>query len=134
MRKNLLCGIIFSSCFIQANFVDAKTASLVYKNQYGSILKLNLNGNNQLSGSLTTNIASKNCKFVIGSNRPVQGKIVGDIVSLTITYPRCKSIVSFNGHFMHGHKEISLISIVNHQAKEGLDAKMIGYDIFKRST
>ncbi len=111
--------------------------TFTYKNTRGSVLKLQFNPDDTLSGTFTTAVASKQCQQAIGMKRPIVGFIAKNAISFTASYPECGSIVTFTGNIEENKKTIDTTAIVAHPsaqiAAEGPGARMISHDVFKRS-
>jgi hypothetical protein len=124
---------LVSSFFCQNLFAESNTIN--YKNTRGSILNLNINTDNTLSGFFTTAVASKDCQQAIGMKRPIVGYIVKNALTFSVSYPGC-GVVTFIGNIENKQKTIDTTALVSHQsnqiAKEGPGARMISHDTFEQ--
>lgn len=113
----------------------AKTEIISYANTRGSVLTLDFAENN-LSGTFTTAVASKDCQEAIGMERPIVGFITGNALTFSVTYPSCGSVVTFIGNIENNKKTIDTTAIVAHQStdtlKDGPGARMLSHDVFTR--
>jgi hypothetical protein len=111
------------------------TSTIVYRNTKGSILYLNINPNNTLTGSFISAVASKECPQAIGMKRPIVGFVAKNAVTISISYPEC-GVVNLIGNIEDNKNVIDAFYVVAHPshdiAKEGPGARMIGHDVFHR--
>ncbi len=133
--RSFICATTIVSSFLcQSAFADQKP--LIYKNQRGSILELNILSDNKIDGFFTTAVASKSCPQAINKKQAITGYIVGNALSFSVVYPMCGSVLSISGHFDKSQKSIDTISILNKQANdiahEGPGARFIGHDSYKK--
>ncbi|CAM2889598.1 Avidin family [Legionella steigerwaltii] len=133
--KSFFCvTIALSSLCTHSVFAAQKTVT--YKNERGSILELNIVADNKVEGYFTTAVASKTCPQAIKQKRPITGYTVGNVLSFSVVYPMCESVLSVSGHFDKNQQAIDTISILNKQASdiahEGPGARFIGHDAYKK--
>ncbi|KTD66637.1 Avidin family protein [Legionella santicrucis] len=136
MNFKLLIGasIVLYSLFAQSAFAAEK--NIIFKNERGSILEINILPDHKIEGYFTTAVASKTCPQAINQKRPITGYMTGNTLSFSVVYPMCESVLSVSGHFDKDQKTIDAISILNKQANdiahEGPGARFIGHDSYKR--
>ena len=133
--KSFFCATIaLSSLFTHA--VVAAPKEITYKNERGSILTLNFLADNKIERYFTTAVASKTCPQAINQKRPITGYMVGNVLSFSVVYPMCESVLSVSGHLDKNLHAIDAISILNKQASdithEGPGARFIGHDSYKK--
>ncbi len=125
--KTVTCVAIISMAFMsQTSFAN----TLTYKNTRGSVLELQIDSKDTLSGKFITAVASKKCQQVIGSKRPVTG-----FITFSISYPDCGSVVTFIGHMNKDKKIIDTTALVAHQNQmfaQGPGTQFISHDPFKQ--
>lgn len=106
---------------------------ITYKNKRGSLLELHFNPNNELTGTFTTAVASKECKDVIGAKQPIIGYADGSAISLSVNYPSCGSIVTLIGHINTNKDRMDIIALIAHQQSlfdKGAGTETITQDTF----
>jgi hypothetical protein len=131
--KNLGSVVLFGGSLIsQAGFATQQT--MVFKNNYGSILELIVAEDSSVKGYFTTKVATKDCPQAIGQKRPVLGFLAGNALSLSINYPDCGSALSINGNLKEKNQAMDTTWIVSHQlvSVNTLKAQFIGNNIYKR--
>ncbi|MCW8397412.1 avidin/streptavidin family protein [Legionella sp. PATHC038] len=133
--KSFFCATLaLSSLFAHSVFAAQK--EVTYKNERGSILVLTDLADNKIEGYFTTAVASKTCPQAINQKRPITGYKVGNVLSFSVVYPMCESVLSVSGHFDKKEQNIDAISILNKQATdithEGPGARFIGHDSYKK--
>lgn len=133
MKLKKIC--ILAMVFLFSSPGVLATNAITYQNSRGSILTLQINSNQTLSGTFTSAVASKECPQAIGMKRPIIGFIAKNALTISISYPEC-GVVNFIGNIEDNNNVIDAISIVahesNHIAKEGPGARLIGHDVFNR--
>lgn len=114
----------------------AKTEIISYTSARGSVLTLDFAENN-LSGTFTTAVASKDCQEAIGMERPIVGFIADNAITFSVTYPGCGSVVTFIGNIENNKKTIDTTTIVAHQSANSLKdrpgARMLSHDVFTQN-
>jgi hypothetical protein len=134
--KALCCTTAMVSVLLAQPIHSAQNNTMTYKNKRGSLLELNIQSDNQVSGYFTTAVASKTCPDAIGTKRPITGYMVGNAVTFSVVYPMCQSVLSISGNFTKNQNNIDTLSILTHQASdithEGPGARFIGHDTYKK--
>jgi hypothetical protein len=127
---------LLASTFLCQPIFATQNNTMTFKNKRGSLLELNLQSDNQVSGFFTTAVASKTCPDAIGTKRPIVGYMVGNAVTFSVVYPMCQSVLSVTGNFTKNQEKIDTLSLLNHQASdithEGPGARFIGHDTYKK--
>ena len=127
--------LMASALFCQPMFATQNT-TMTFKNKRGSLLELNLQSDNQITGYFTTAVASKTCPDAIGTKRPIVGYMVGNALTFSVVYPMCQSVLSITGNFTKNQNKIDTLSILNYQSSdithEGPGARFIGHDTYKQ--
>jgi hypothetical protein len=135
MHKKLSIAVV-TGLSLLGSLSYAETNSMMFKNERGSVLELNLMPDNKLEGYFTTAVASKTCPEAIQNKRPIIGYVAGNTLTFSVVYPSCGSVVSITGNFMQDKKGIDTIAIVNHQSNdishEGPGARFISHDSYKK--
>lgn len=130
--KTVACAAIISMVFTsQAIFAQ----TLTYKNTRGSVLELQVDSKDTLSGTFTTAVASKECQQVIGTKRPVTGYITNNTITISISYPDCGSVVTFIGNMDTDKKTIDTTAVAAHPNPvfaQGSSTQLISHDTFKQ--
>ncbi|MBA2653005.1 MAG: hypothetical protein H0U73_12190 [Tatlockia sp.] len=131
--KNLACTILATTLICPAGFAEGIQT---YKNQRGSLLELEVMPDNKIQGFFTTAVASKSCQEAIGKKQPIIGYTVGNVLTFSVVYPSCGSVVSITGNFGKKQTKIDTLSIVNHQSvditHEGPGSRFIGHDSYRK--
>ncbi|MBA2656198.1 MAG: hypothetical protein H0U70_04350 [Tatlockia sp.] len=132
--KNLTFSILAMTLICSSVFAEQGVQT--YKNQRGSLLELEIIGDNKIQGFFTTAVASKSCPEAIGKKQPIIGYTVGNALTFSVVYPSCGSVVSITGNFLKKQSKIDTLSIVNHQSNnvthEGPDSRFIGHDRYHK--
>lgn len=132
--KNIACLAIGVTLLSQS--VLAANETVTYKNERGSILKLQFNSDNTVTGSFTTAVASKECQQAIGMKRPLVGFTAKNSITFSVNYPDCGAVLTFIGNVEDGKKLIDTTAMVAHPTvhieKEGPGARMISHDVFNQ--
>lgn len=133
--KAIGCAVL--GFFLFANITFAGDGMLTYKNNRGSVLKLQFSADNVLIGTYTTAVASKECPQVIGLERPIIGYITNNALAISIGYPACGSVVTFIGNIENDRSAIDTTSLVVHQSRDLTKSKkqatrFVGHDVFSR--
>lgn len=127
--STIACAVLLGLSFAnEAAFANQTTVN--YKNSRNSTLELNFNGEDGLTGSFTTAVASKECQDVIGVARPVIGYILGNAITFSVDYPTCGSVVTFSGHLNEDKSKIETIAMVTHQTTGAFGSQFISNDVF----
>lgn len=131
MKFKNLCVLTTILILSQNSYAENKI--ITYKNTRGSILKLQINSDNTLSGYFTTAVASKECQQAIGMKRPIVGYIAKNALTFSVSYPEC-GVLNFIGNIENKQTVIDTTAIVAHPSsqieKEGPGARMISHDVF----
>ena len=131
-RQMCFTGVVLSLLGMN---VMAENNFLSYKNTRGSILKLQINPDNSVTGFFTSAVASKECQKAIGMQRPITGYIEKNALAFSVNYPGC-GVVTFIGNIEDNQKTIDTTAMITHTAdsssKEGMKARMITHDVFSR--
>lgn len=119
-----------------AHSAFAEKHTMIFKNQRGSTLELNILSDNKIEGYFTTAVASKSCPQAINKKRSITGYMVGNALTFSVVYPMCESVVGITGNFDQEKKSIDTIAIINKQATdithEGPGARFIGHDFYNK--
>lgn len=131
--KMLACSVIVicSSTAIAKN--DLITH---YKNARGSNLTVQVDENNNITGTFTTAVATKQCPQAVGVEQSIIGYIVNNALTISIAYPDCGSVLTFIGNIDKNSGYIDVTSILAQQSNKILDngngVQLITHDTFKR--
>jgi hypothetical protein len=135
MKINSIGSITILSLLL-SQMVFAESDIINYKNTRGSMLTLQFNSDNTLTGTFTTAVASKECQQAINMKRPIIGFVAKNAITFSTNYPACGSVVTFIGNIEKNKTIIDTTAIVAHPsleiAKEGPGARMISHDVFVR--
>ena len=123
MKKSLFIATLLCLPLL----AEATVPAVNYKNQAGSSLTLNFKEDGSLSGTFSTEIASRACQQYVGQARPIAGFYAGTTLSFTVSFPACGSTVAFIGTFSQ-NKDLDTLWLV----AGGMDGHAIGHDTFKR--
>jgi len=139
MKHVLLIGTLVGLTTIaaQASVLDNNT--LTYENQRGSTLVLKghklTKNTGTITGTFTTNVASKNCQSVIGKPTPIKGYYDGNAITISKIFPKCGVAIATIGN-LEKNKKLDMLWIVAFQGKqtetEDWNTRMIGHDIYSR--
>ena len=134
LLKKLGLAVIGFSVLSQSCFA---ANAITYKNERGSVLELTLLPDNKIEGFFTTAVASKECQEkAIGKKQPIIGYTTGNVVSFSVVYPQCGSVLSVIGNFDDKQNIIDTMAILNRQATdiihEGPGSRLIGHDTYKK--
>lgn len=116
----------------------ADTAETVYKNQNGSVLKLQFDSKDKNSGSLsgTFTTAVGNCKADINVPVPITGFYNGNAVSISINFPHCKQVVAMTGNFNKNNTQLTTFwldtGVLKNSPHKDWNANTIGVDAFQK--
>src|SRR5438445_109335 len=116
MKVINICYLAVALSFFNQNIFAGNNA-ITYKNTRGSILKLQINSDNTLTGFFTTAVASKECQQVIGMKRPIVGYIAKNALTFSVSYPEC-GVVNFIGNIEDNQKIIDTTAIVAHPSSQ----------------
>lgn len=133
----VLLGLGLSQIITSSTFAAAE-ASITYKNQRGSVLRLNWHNTNQDTGMLTGTFTTAvgNCTKDIGVALPLTGYFNGNAVAVTVNFPHCKQVVAMTGNISDRQKEIYTLWLDAAQSTDprgnNWNSNIIGSDTFKR--
>jgi len=127
---NFACIAIISCLFNQTAL--AKNNPITYKNGRNSMLTLQFNTDNSLTGSFTNAVASKACPQSVGVKRPIQGYTAENTITIIVNYPDCATVVTFIGSLKNDKKIIDTTALVAYQtSKDNFASLMLTHDVFK---
>lgn len=102
LLSGVICGVLSQGVFAQA---------LIFKNQRGSIMTLNLEpqeGNTgSITGSFTTAVG--NCKADMRKPMPLKGFYNGNAISVSINFPHCQQVVAMTGHLLDSNQALTTL-------------------------
>lgn len=131
--KMLACSVIIvcSSTAIAKNNLITH-----YKNARGSTLTIQVDENNNLTGTFTTAVATKQCPQTVGVEQSIIGFMVNNALTISVAYPDCGSVLTFIGNVDNKNGYIDVTSILAQQSNQILDngngVQLITHDTFKR--
>jgi len=127
--------ILLALLLLISNSTATHASALIFKNQYGSVLELNIGKNSQLQGYFITAVTSKTCPQIKGKKRPVSGFIIGNAFAIAVPYPMCDAVLSITGNMDKDKKMIDTVSIFNLQAKDinnNPGMRLLGHGVYHR--
>lgn len=136
MKFNLLGSAAIISLALMSNALHAKNDAVTYKNTRGSTLELQFSSDDTLTGTFTTAVATKECQQAVGMKRPVVGYIVNDVITVSVSYPTCGTVLTFIGNINKDKGAIDATAILarpTHQVyAKGAGVQFLSHDEFKR--
>lgn len=131
--------ILISSCLIcVGNYAYAANVTGIYKNQRGSVLKLEWQSRGKnvgsLSGTFTTAVG--NCQKDMNVPVPISGFYNSNAITISINFPHCRQVVAMTGNVNTNKTKISTIWLDAHIARDpehkDWNTNLIGTDLYKR--
>ena len=114
----------------------AESNIVTFKNKRGSILTLNLDKGEILTGTFKTAVASKECQEAINLQRPLTGFKAENAITFSVNYPKCGSVLTFIGNIDEAKGIIDTTAILARNATdistEGPGSRLIVHDVFKK--
>lgn len=137
MKHTIIACSLAIGLTLTANAATAESDTSTWKNARGSTLTLQFLDKNALSGTFTTAVATKQCPKAVGMKRDINGFIVKNAITISVSYPDCGTVLTFIGNIDKQNGTLETTSILAQQADqvfaEGNGIQLITHDSFKRS-
>ena len=131
----LIITLATSTLFCQLSYALQNT--MTFKNERGSVLEFSILADNKIEGYFITAVASKTCPQAIGKKRPIIGYTIDNVMTFSVVYPMCGSVLVTTGNFSKDKKMIDTLSILNRKAEDvthqGPDSRFIGHDTYRKT-
>lgn len=116
----------------------ASAQEMIYKNQRGSIMKLELHPQEENTGKITGTFTTAvgNCKADMNVPMPISGFYNGNAISVAVNFPHCKQVVAMTGHLLEENKTLYTLWLdAAHTAdpmKKDWTANITGADFYQQ--
>lgn len=137
MRHTIIACSLAIGLISTASAATAENDTSTWKNTRGSTLTLQFLDKNAISGTFTTAVATKQCPKAVGLKRDINGFVVKNAITISVSYPDCGTVLTFIGNIDKQNGTLETTSILAQQADqvfvEGNGIQLITHDSFKKS-